>query len=239
MIQVLPGVGPVTAARLLERIIEATDPPFDACMKCSPGTSSRHPSYLDCIIATRAGFQETQVVVAIPILSGTGPLVERFPMLDQSSVESVTHVIQVALTPVFLLTAVAALLNVFSTRLGRVADRVDQLSANLQRPMPTTTEFSSVQLDRLRRRSLVLDVAVVLATIAGVATSGAALILFVGALREAVVRSMLFVLFGGAIFFTIAALVTFAIEMIMAGRGLRAFVRNRQRTGEKGDSDRS
>jgi hypothetical protein len=46
-------------------------------------------------------------------------------MLDQSSVESVTHVIQVALTPVFLLTAVAALLNVFSTRLGRVADRVD------------------------------------------------------------------------------------------------------------------
>ena len=155
-------------------------------------------------------------------------------MLDQSSVESVTHVIQVALTPVFLLTAVAALLNVFSTRLGRVADRIDQLSANQRAP-----EVSSVQLDRLRRRSLVLDVAVVLATIAGVATSGAALILFVGALREAVVRSMLFVLFGGAIFFTIAALVTFAIEMIMAGRGLRAFVRNRQRTGEKGDSDRS
>jgi hypothetical protein len=160
-------------------------------------------------------------------------------MLDQSSVESVTHVIQVALTPVFLLTAVAALLNVFSTRLGRVADRVDQLSANLQRPMVTDTEFSSAQLDHLRRRSLVLDVAVVLATIAGVATSGAALILFVGALREAVVRSMLFALFGGAIFFTIAALFTFAIEMMMAGRGLRAFVRKQQKTGDKDDSDRS
>jgi hypothetical protein len=155
-------------------------------------------------------------------------------MPDQSSVERVTHVIQVALTPVFLLTAVAALLNVFSTRLGRVADRIDQLSAN-QRPMPSNAEFSSVQLDRLRKRSLVLDVAVVLATIAGVATSGATLILFFGALREVVVRCMLFVLFGGAIFFTIAALVTFAIEMIMASRGLRAFVRNRQRTGDKGD----
>jgi hypothetical protein len=149
-------------------------------------------------------------------------------MLDQSSVENVTHVIQVALTPVFLLTAVAALLNVFSTRLGRVADRVDQLSASMQRPMPTNVEFSSVQLDHLRKRSLVLDVAVVLATMAGMATSGAALILFVGALREVVVRSMLFVLFGAAIFFTIAAPVTFAIEMIMAGRGLRAFVRNQQ-----------
>jgi hypothetical protein len=162
-------------------------------------------------------------------------------MLDQSSVESVTHVIQVALTPVFLLTAVAALLNVFSTRLGRVADRVDQLSAsaNLQRPMVTDTEFSSAQLDHLRRRSLVLDVAVVLATIAGVATSGAALILFVGALREAVVRSMLFALFGGAIFFTIAALFSFAIEMMMASRGVRAVVRKQQKTGDKDGSDRS
>src|SRR5258707_7737770 len=46
---------------------------------------------------------------------------------------SVTRVIQLALTPVFLLTAVAALLNVFSTRLGRVADRVDLLSVDLQR----------------------------------------------------------------------------------------------------------
>jgi hypothetical protein len=61
-------------------------------------------------------------------------------MLDQSSVENVTHVIQVALTSVFLLTAVAALINVFSTRLGRVADRVDQLSASMQRPMPTNAE---------------------------------------------------------------------------------------------------
>jgi hypothetical protein len=82
---------------------------------------------------------------------------------------------------------------------------------------------------------LVLDVAVVLATIAGVATSGATLRLFFGALREVVVRSMLFVLFGGAIFFTIAALVTFAIEMMMASHGLRAFVHNRPRTGDKGD----
>jgi len=157
-------------------------------------------------------------------------------MLNQSSVESVTHVIQVALTPVFLLTAVAALLNVFSTRLGRVADRVHQVSANLQSSMTTDAHLL---LKYLRRRSLVLDVAVVLATIAGMATSGAALILFVGALGEAVVRSMLFVLFGGAIFFTIAALFTFAIEMMMAGRGLRAFVRKQQKkTADKGDSDR-
>jgi hypothetical protein len=38
--------------------------------------------------------------------------------LNAASVDSLTHVIQVALTPVFLLSAIAALLNVFSSRLG-------------------------------------------------------------------------------------------------------------------------
>src|SRR4029453_6864661 len=100
--------------------------------------------------------------------------------MDQSSVDPI-GVIQAALTPVFLLTAVAALLNVFSTRLGRVADRVDLLSADLQRGA-ADTEFLSAQLDFLRRRSLILDVAVVLATIGGAATCAAVLVLFFGAL---------------------------------------------------------
>jgi hypothetical protein len=138
---------------------------------------------------------------------------------DQSSAD----VIQLALTPVFLLTAVAALLNVFSTRLGRVADRVDLLSADLQRGA-ADTEFLSAQLGFLRRRSLILDVAVVLATIGGAATCAAALVLFLGALRDAEFRAVLFGLFGGALVFTIIALVTFAIEMVMAGRGLRVVV---------------
>jgi hypothetical protein len=157
---------------------------------------------------------------------------------DQSSV---TRVIQLALTPVFLLTAVAALLNVFSTRLGRVADRVDLLSADLQRGA-ADMEFLSAQLDFLRRRSLILDVAVVLATIGGAATCAAVLVLFLGALHNAdvivkVLRAILFGLFGGAIVFTIAALVTFLIEMIMAGRGLRVVMRQHQKTADKNKSD--
>ena len=44
------------------------------------------------------------------------------------SLEEVAHIIQVALTPVFLLSGLAGLLSVFSTRLGRVADKVDTLS---------------------------------------------------------------------------------------------------------------
>jgi len=116
--------------------------------------------------------------------------IERVQMLG-SAVEK----IQLALTPVFLLTAVAALLNVFSTRLGRVADRVDLLSADLQRGA-ADTEFLSAQLDFLRTRSLILDVAVVLATVGGAATCAAAVVLFLGALSDADVRALLLAFLG-------------------------------------------
>ncbi len=165
-------------------------------------------------------------------MTRVGPPIERVQML-----QSPAGVIQLALTPVFLLTAVAALLNVFSTRLGRVADRVDLLSADLQRGA-ADTEFLSAQLDFLRKRSLILDVAVVLATVGGAATCAAALVLFFGALRDAEFRALLFGLFGGAIVFTITALVTFAIEMIMAGRGLRVVVRHHQKTADQSSNDR-
>ena len=42
--------------------------------------------------------------------------------------DTIARIIQTALTPVFLLSGIAALLNVFSTRLGRLADQVDALS---------------------------------------------------------------------------------------------------------------
>jgi uncharacterized membrane protein len=163
-------------------------------------------------------------------MTGVGPSIERVQMFQSPS-----DVIQLALTPVFLLTALAALLNVFSTRLGRVADRVDLLSADLQRGA-ADTEFLSAQLDFLHRRSLILDVAVVLATVGGAATCAAALVLFFGTLGDAEFRILVFGLFGGAIIFTITALVTFAIEMIMAGLGLRSVVRT-MKTADQNKSD--
>ena len=150
--------------------------------------------------------------------------------------QSPSGVIQLALTPVFLLTAVAALLNVFSTRLGRVADRVDLLSADLQRGAADTKSLSA-QLDFLRIRSLILDVAVLLATVGGAATCGAALALFFGTLRDAAFKNLVFSLFGGAIIFTITALVAFAVEMKMAGLGLRGVVRHHQKTAAQNKSD--
>ena len=58
-------------------------------------------------------------------------------MFGLDSVDSVAHVIQVALTPVFLLSGIASILGVLATRLARVDDRVDALAEKLETAGPT------------------------------------------------------------------------------------------------------
>src|SRR5579872_3607328 len=58
-----------------------------------------------------------------------------------SALDTIAHIIQVALTPVFLLSGIATLLNVFSTRLARVADRVDKVGEELDTADAERAEF--------------------------------------------------------------------------------------------------
>ena len=123
------------------------------------------------------------------------------------------HVVQLALTPIFLLTGLASLLNVFTTRLGRVADRVDRLNE--------TAGLHRHQLHRLRLRSFILDAAVLLAALSGGLTCAAAVTLFLGALRDAATGAWLFAFFGGALGCAMLSLVAFAAETILSGQQVR------------------
>jgi cytochrome c biogenesis protein CcdA len=137
----------------------------------------------------------------------------------------------VALTPVFLLSGIASLLSVLSTRLARVADRVDALAEQLEAAGPVDSRRLRLRLAYLRRRSHVLDAAVMMGTLGGVATSCAGLFLFVGTLRDRP-GVALFVAFGLALLFTMGALVAFLIEMLLASRGLRDQVNSADEVGE-------
>jgi len=152
-------------------------------------------------------------------------------MLGLDSVDSVAHVIQVALTPVFLLSGIASLLGVLSTRLGRVADRVDSLAEQLEAAEPVQRSRLQVRLTYLRRRSHVLDAAVMMGTLGGIATSIAALLLFVGTLRDQAGIS-LFVAFGFALLFAMGALLAFLIEMLLASRGIRDLAASASEEGD-------
>jgi Protein of unknown function (DUF2721) len=90
-----------------------------------------------------------------------------------------------------------------------------------------------VQLSHLRRRSLALDAAVLLAAFGGAATCASVLTLFLGALRDATVASVLFTTSGLAVICTLWAIGAFAGEMLMAGSGVRAEVAAGRRSSEQ------
>jgi membrane associated rhomboid family serine protease len=150
-----------------------------------------------------------------------------------SALDTVAHIIQVALTPVFLLSGIATLLNVFSARLARVADRVDAVAKALDGADPAQARILSARLAHLHRRSLALDVAVVLGAIGGAATCGAVLTLFVGALRERTGAAVLFALFGFAVLCALGAIVAFTVEMLMASTGIRDEAAEGRRAAEQ------
>src|SRR3954468_14234495 len=149
-----------------------------------------------------------------------------------SALDEIAHVIQVALTPVFLLSGIATLLNVFSTRLVRVADQVQAVGKAVEDADGPGRRALSAQLARLRRRSVALDIAVVLAGIGGASTCAAVLALFVGALRDVTIGSVLFGLFGLAVVCALAAIAAFTFEMLIAGTGIRDEVAQKRRSAE-------
>lgn len=137
------------------------------------------------------------------------------------AVDSVAHIVQVALTPVFLLSGIGTLLNVFNTRLSRVSDHREHV-ADLLGAAADTTDRAKLQAhaSRLWHRTMVLDASVVLGAVGGASTCGAAFVLFLGSLRDTAIASWLFVLFGLALGCTACALVAFLIDSVLAWHGL-------------------
>jgi Protein of unknown function (DUF2721) len=144
------------------------------------------------------------------------------PGLDLAdAVDGVAHVVQVALTPVFLLSGIGTLLNVFNTRLSRVSDHREHVT-ELLHGTSDNREHARLRthLDRLRHRTLVLDASIALGAIGGASTCGAAFVLFLGSLRNDIIASGLFILFGLALGCTACALVAFLLDSVLAWHGL-------------------
>ncbi len=136
--------------------------------------------------------------------------------------DAVAHIIRMALTPVFLLLSIGALLNVFSARLALVGDRVEQVTKAFETADAEHRAVLRDQLLRLRRRSLALDAAVILAALAKASVCTAVLLLFLGTLSSTATGIALLLAFGLAILCALGAIVAFAAEMLLAGTGIRA-----------------
>ncbi|ABI62097.1 DUF2721 domain-containing protein [Granulibacter bethesdensis] len=144
------------------------------------------------------------------------------PFLPSEAVDSTAHMVQIALTPIFLLNGVGTLLNVFNTRLARVSDHNQRLSEMRRDPSCTIDKaILDIHRHRLRWRLRALDAAIALTACAGAATCGTAFILFLGSLHDSAIASWLELSFGAALICVILALMSFFADTMLAWHGLR------------------
>lgn len=135
-------------------------------------------------------------------------------------VNDLASVIQTSLAPVFLLAGTAGFVSIYTIRLGRVSDRLNEVADRGKQG-----KLFRMQIAYLRRRALALEVAVVLGVMAGICTGGAILNLLAGALAIGLRQENLFWFFGGAIVSLVGSLVAFLFELLIAGRNMLRQIR--------------
>jgi hypothetical protein len=142
-------------------------------------------------------------------------------------VNDISHVIQLAVAPVFLLAAISQALNVLSTRLGRIIDRGRRLN-ELQDAMPTSvaiTADSGQEVDEeqylLARRARLIHRAIKLCTMSALFVTLVIVCLFVDVLLELPLDQFIAFLFGVALLCLITAFVTFLREIELGTNAFR------------------
>ena len=98
---------------------------------------------------------------------GTDEDEERRKLTHDTQIFEIYKVIQVVLTPVFLLTAVSGLINVLITRLARATDRRRVLEENLPEYMDARRDEALRELRLLNDRSVLTLWSTALAVLAG------------------------------------------------------------------------
>jgi hypothetical protein len=129
---------------------------------------------------------------------------------------ALAHGIQLAVAPVFLLTAIGAMLGVLVQRLARIVDRSRQLHALLEQSDAATHARFDEELDNLELRSRVVNWSMAFATGAAVLIAVVTAGVFVGELARVDLSVTIAVTFVGALFLYIIALLMFLREVHLA-----------------------
>ena len=85
--------------------------------------------------------------------------------LNDSSIIALSHIIQVSVAPVFLLTGIGSILGVLANRLGRIVDRARFLESRPELSRHLTEASAEVELLRLAERKRWVNRAITLCTL--------------------------------------------------------------------------
>ncbi|HEY7724829.1 MAG TPA: DUF2721 domain-containing protein [Anaeromyxobacteraceae bacterium] len=137
-------------------------------------------------------------------------------MPAESPIADVTHVIQLSVAPVFLLTAIGTILNVLSARLSRVVDRYRVVQGRLETASGAAGAPLRDELLLLLRRRRLVQLAITSGTLSALLVSTVIGTAFVGFVAQWRVAGTIAGLFIAAMAFFVAALVLFLREVLLA-----------------------
>ena len=146
-----------------------------------------------------------------------------------TALDAISHSIQLAVAPVFMLTAVAALLGALATRLARIIDRARALEEKLEADLVKHEEEIYSELRLLQKRGRVVNTSMILLTLSATLIGATVMALFLVEnvlLRSSVVVPWTFL--GGVLFF-VMALLFFLRETLLAGKALNFGKRAKKR----------
>lgn len=138
----------------------------------------------------------------------------------------VAHLIQVALTPIFLISAIGVTLNVLTSRLARIVDRARAIEATVEeaghgRAGRVGGRDLHALLGVLARRSRYINAAITLITVSALFISLVVVMLFVNAFLRWDLSACIAALFILSMLSLAAALLSFLIEVRIATTTLR------------------
>jgi hypothetical protein len=135
-----------------------------------------------------------------------------------SHLTDISRVIQLAVAPVFLLTAIATMINALNTRLGRIVDRRRVVQDRPQAGQPGEMEGVEWEIRMLVRRSRLVYYAIFCAVLSALLVCMVVAGAFLGALLGVDLARSVAALFIAAMLAMIAGLSLFLREVYLAVR---------------------
>lgn len=140
----------------------------------------------------------------------------------QWNIDTIAHVIDISVAPVFLLAGISGLLMVLTNRLGRTIDRSRSLQAASTRQL--NDEYNKAierEMGSLLKRGRFINLAINLATASALMVCFVIIALFLGNLISANVSIVVASLFIVCMVFLALAFSCFLMEVFIATRSLR------------------
>jgi hypothetical protein len=145
----------------------------------------------------------------------------------------IAHLIQVALTPIFLISAIGVTLNVFTSRLARIVDRARAMERDVSRAdyKPEGRDLHAA-LEVMARRARLMNTAITLITLSALFIALVVVMLFVNAFLHWDLSVFIACMFILSMLSLAAALTAFLIEVRIATNSLQIGIEAASRQGE-------